>query len=328
LDISLITSLYQSDQFIQSYSGHVLRVARDVRDFGLSLEIIIVANDASQYERQVIEQLESHTNIVGIKSIYVDRETLYASWNRGIALATGTAIGFWNVDDIRTSDGIIAGYRHISEGHNLVLFAWIVHEIRSWFGLFTVIHKTPRPAESVTTQNAPESMKAGAFFMFTRPIFDIVGPFDERFLSGGDFDWYMRAAQKHTFFPCNELAGYFFYHGKGLSHNALLQHAEDNVAFIKNGYEEYLKPTDPEFMRQIWKKWQHDYTLTPELEDQLWGKITGQHWDSWQKQRNAKLARRQRSDNLRMLPRLFIDKTGLRPLLARLGIVKGHRPVT
>lgn len=328
MDISLITSLYRSDQFIQAYSAHLRRVAAEIRSAGLSLEVIIVTNDATPVERQAIAQLAESPDLFTLQTAFVPRETLYASWNRGVEMATGAAIGFWNVDDVRTAEGLIEGHRRIREGQDAVVFSWIILEPRSWLGLFTMHHQEQRTARQIDRDTSPKDMEIQPFFMFARQIVDGIGLFDHRFTSGGDYDWFVRASRKYTFSPCDKIAGYFHYHGKGLSHNAPIQFAEDNVVLVKSGCTNGFRPTDPTIMREAWSRWQSDYTLTPEVEEQLWGNGAQQRWQEWYENHNRHLAERQRSDNLRMLPRLFIDKTGLRPLLARLGVVKRSRPVT
>ena len=56
MDISLITSLYRSERFLKDYTRQVLDVGRRLKqDLGLSLEVVIVANDASDDERHRIE---------------------------------------------------------------------------------------------------------------------------------------------------------------------------------------------------------------------------------------------------------------------------------
>ncbi|MEL6526543.1 MAG: hypothetical protein AAFQ07_12630, partial [Chloroflexota bacterium] len=51
-DISLITSLYRSDEHLPTYIEAVEAVARDL---ALSLEVVIVANDATEAERHLLD---------------------------------------------------------------------------------------------------------------------------------------------------------------------------------------------------------------------------------------------------------------------------------
>ena len=103
--ISLITSLYRSEKHLPDYIKRVQSVAAQV---DIPLEIVLVANDATETEHQLLATLQQNATFP-VTLIHTERENLYASWNRGFEAAQFDILGSWNVDDVRTAEGILAG---------------------------------------------------------------------------------------------------------------------------------------------------------------------------------------------------------------------------
>ena len=61
------------------------------------------------------------------------------------------------------------------------------------------------------------SMILGPFFMFRRDVLDVIGKFDEQFISGADYDFAMRLGRHCKGYHLNSNLGYFLNLGKGLS---------------------------------------------------------------------------------------------------------------
>jgi hypothetical protein len=327
-DITLVTSLYRAESFLPAYTEALAEVARRVQAGGRLLEAVVVANDATHAERVLLDTLalELHTS-AALQVIHVPRETLYASWNRGVLAGQGRAVGFWNVDDRRTADALLAGLNRIDAGCDLVYFAWVLQMRMKWLGGISIPHHIEYPALPYDPAVFTSEMKAGPFFMFARRFFETNGPFDERFRVAGDFDWCVRAIRHTEPCPVDTLGGFFRLHGDNLS-AAGKEVAEDNAAFLKYGLYDHLLPVEPETMRTVWSRWESEYTVPPQIADQLWGEDAYPRWVAWQAAYDERQRQRARSEALRVLPRLLIDHTGLRGLLYRLGIVKSARPYT
>jgi glycosyltransferase involved in cell wall biosynthesis len=326
MDISLITSLYRSEAFLKNYTRHVLdTAARLKQDHGLSLEIVIVANDATDAERSWIRELNAGAHMTGtpaIYPIYVERETVYASWNRGIQASSGRCIGLWNADDIRTAAALAEGYHLIEQGCGLMYFPFTVTR-PSRLGL----RQELRPALPFDHDTFTKAMRGGSFILFGRDIYDKVGPFDEHFKIGGDFEWSARAVDYDVQFCAGtHNAGTFHLHGGNLSDTGSnLQQVEDNIVHLRRQAWQNLKPADPDLMRSSWEAWgSQGQILPPEIADQLWDAGAADRWLRWQKQERWRKRRLRWSLALRKYPRLVINKTGLRSILARLGIVKAN----
>jgi hypothetical protein len=317
VDVSLITSLYRSDAHIEQYAERVQALTDMAGVQGVQVEVVIVANEPTPFERENITRLSAKMDTVRL--IEVPRETLYASWNRGVRAAQGMVIGFWNVDDARTVEGITAGNARIQAGCRLVHFAHDV--VRNDSGGERVRRYEPIPFDREAHRRI---MKCGPFFLFHRDLYAAVGEFDERFRICGDFDWCARATAVTAFCPVNILGGTFYLHGGNLSDTGdPRQTAECNVAILKNNAPQYLQPCEPEVMRATWERWGDAHLpLDAALKARLWGEGADERY-----QQALRAKRRQQQWTrialaLRYWPRQFINRTGLRGPLARLGIVK------
>lgn len=329
MDISIITSLYRAETHLPAYIEALVQVAAEVSAAGLRMEVIVIANDPTPAEDRLLAELTARVGSAVVRVERVPRETLYASWNRGVRLAAGRAVGFWNVDDVRTADGLLEGLRRIDGGCDLVYFPWLLKTRWRWLGRFDVPHNVYQTALPYQRETFIAEMKAGPFFMFRREFFDTNGPFDERFRVSGDFDWCVRATEHTTPCPGTSLAGSFNLHADNLSVDGK-NYAENNIVFIKSGRYDRLYPADPDTMREVWSRWEGDLDLPPAtaatLAEQMWGDGAVDRWRAWQAEREQAARWRARSESLRLLPRLLIDYTGLRRILYRLRIVRSAHP--
>lgn len=280
-DISIITSLYKSEKFLARYAQDVKRVAREVKTARLELEVVAVANDASPVERRLLEQLQQELiaeRSASLRCLYVPRETLYASWNRGIAAAQSDVIGPWNVDDVRTAEGLLAMHDALSAGAQIADCAFVMQAGR----------QQRYPPQFKPGCFSPKC-GVGPFFMFQRSLYAANGPFSPHFTITGDFEWSLRPAAQQALYQSVEVGGgTFVLHGENLSGstNARLQ-VEFNTALIWHGAYEHLLPVDPDAMRRAWQAWGHIGGAIPvELAEWLWGAGARVRYERYQWERN------------------------------------------
>jgi hypothetical protein len=325
MDISIITSTYRAGPFLRDYGQHLARVAAHMGD--LQMEVLVIANDATPDERHQIDDIAALVTHAQVTPVYVEREPLYASWNRGVALANGDVVGFWNVDDVRTADALIEAHRRIhDDGCRLVYFGYTVAETRSWLNRIPVPHRVQYPAQPFDRRSFSRLMLAGPFFMFARELFDEVGPFDERFRASGDAEWCARAAAVCDFCPGEAFGGIFNHHAENLSYSEL-RTQEDNLWFLLHGHYDLLNALAPATMTTLLDQWQLD-DLPPNIRDWLVGPGAADRHRTWLAMQRDKQRSRFWEETFHMLPRLLIDKTGLRPLAHGLGLVKSPLPYT
>lgn len=324
MDVSLITSSYRSENFLPEYLSHADRVAREVAAAGLALEIIFVANDATPTEHDLIEGFITRADIYTARVMYVERETLYASWDRGVEAATGKVIGFWNVDDIRTAEGIVEGYALAQAGAEVIYFPLIQDIQNVWYGIPDRRYQTYIKAAEYDRDRFQREPLAGTFFMFTPEIFERVGGFDVRFHVLGDFDWWIRAADQTDFKAGKSTAGYWIKHGENLT-AGIRGKLERQVIFLRYRQYDLLQygQWNPRTLRELWRQWEADSPVPPpEVAEKLWGTQAIAAWDAGSWQRKVK-------DVLefpKTLLRLGINYTNTRRYFYRLGLVKDRLP--
>lgn len=230
--ISIITSIYKSELFLSKYLRRIESFQKKGIKLKLSFEFILIANDISIIEENILKEHQ----INNLKTIRVPRETLYASWNRGIREALSEIITFWNVDDLRFPKAILDGINEIQRGAELVYFSFIVlgmikvsffnKRIRLPYLFIKKINVVPYKRDLFI-----KGCMCGPFFMFQRSVFDKIGPFDETFNVAGDFDWFARAAFMNiTFKEIRTTGGVFFTHSGNLTvTNTKVQADENNT---------------------------------------------------------------------------------------------------
>jgi hypothetical protein len=233
---------------------------------------VLVANDATAEEKRLL------ANFPEAKILYCEREPLYASWNRGIAASTGELIGFWNVDDSRTLEGLVEAQRLLADAE-LVDFA---------------LKMEGKKEKLNPPQYRPDSLspKAGvsAFFMFQRSLYDRAGAFFPHFRITGDFEWSKRPIVRQAkYIPSPVVAGTFYVHEDNLSGGRNpLQEVEFNIALIWHGGEKLIRPVEPALMRQHWDAWGHEGgTISDELAEWLWGEGTEKRYKAYLAERKA-----------------------------------------
>lgn len=316
-DISLITSLYRARQYLPRYVERASQASYELRSQGIELELLIVANDAEPQERVLLDAFAASE--AGVQVLYVERETLYASWNRGIKAASGEVIGFWNADDARTSAGLVEGLRRLRGGCELVYFTFEIYQNGRKLRDFA-----PTPSEIEVHRRR---MQAGPFFMFRRELYERVGPFDERFRIIGDWEWCVRALAETEFCHSNVCAGQFFIHGGNLSNlGSTRDRVESNVVRLLTWRYDELVPVPPREMREVWSLWAVGHSLPELVAEKLWGEGAEAVWEKWQRDEPRLKRKAERQRLLRALPKWLIDRMGLRPILAKLGLVRARKP--
>jgi len=114
MNISLIASFYRVQNHLPSWVARAEALSAAVARAGATLEFVILANDAQPEEIALIDAFAAHVPNVNV--IYVPRESLYASWNRGVKAARGALIGFWNADDARNVEAVLDAWRLYQSG--------------------------------------------------------------------------------------------------------------------------------------------------------------------------------------------------------------------
>ncbi|MEO5357095.1 MAG: glycosyltransferase [Nitrospirae bacterium YQR-1] len=239
--ISLILSTYKSEAYLRLFMDSIL--AQSAPD---EIELITVLNDAGETEKEIISEYAGRFKS-GLKVLFVERETLYCSWNRAIREATGNYIGIANADDIRTPESINLQLRAL-ESSPEALFC---------YGTFTIVRKFPSNKGKIIIpmdydrEEFTRSMILGPFFIWRADRGTSARLyFDEQFKSGGDFDFAIRLALCGPGVRVKENLGYYYDGGGGLSTDGIIQPTERTVIDLRYGiFDKILYDYLPEALK-------------------------------------------------------------------------------
>ena len=290
MSIAVISSLYHSERHLPTFADAVFEFAKTISQSGIDVHYAPIVNDASGGEREQIERLavDINSNRFGRMSpVYVERESLYASWNRGIALAGTDFFSFWNADDIRSAEGFIEGYRALQAGATLVDFAYTALSIHKRLGLFPSQRRSSRPAR-FRPDTFTRVSGLGPFFMASQKLYERAGAFDENFRIAGDTEWAGRAMAHVRFYTARRSGGQFLIHGGNLSNiGSDREDIEVNIIFMRRGDWHQLRPANPSAQRRAWEEWgdQGNIILPDEAADFLWGAAAEKRWRQYQSER-------------------------------------------
>lgn len=98
--VTAIVSVYNAERFIQGCLDSLL--AQTLSD---TLEIIVIDACSQQGEHVIVQEYKKrHPNILYVRT--TERESVYASWNRGVRMARGSFVTNANSDDRHRPDAL------------------------------------------------------------------------------------------------------------------------------------------------------------------------------------------------------------------------------
>lgn len=297
MSVAVISSLFHCEPHLPRFTAAVFGFAKQVSEVGLSVHYVPIVNDASDYERAQIEMLtrEINANYYGrMTPVYVARESLYASWNRGIAATQTPHIAFWNADDIRSAEGFIEGIRALQGGSNLVDFPFTRVSAVRRLGVFPQQQRLDVP-RLFDPDSFARGKGLGPFFMMSRALYQRVGPFDDAFRVAGDMEWAGRALAHARYHAGQSNGGDFLIHGDNLSNTGGdREDIEVNIIFLRRGEWRHLRPAHPRAQQDAWHSWGNTggFQLPGEIEDFLWGPAAHERWRQYQRERRQGAVRR------------------------------------
>ncbi|UFS72426.1 glycosyltransferase [Geomonas sp. RF6] len=203
--VSAIVSTYNAERFLPGKLADL--EAQTISD---RLEIIVIDSASPQNERAVVEDFQKrYDNIRYIRT--ERRETVYQAWNRGIRMATGTFVANANTDDrlrvdafetlvgaleARPESVLAYGDMRITEKENETFAGHAPHGFKRW--------------PEFDRMGLLELCCVGPFPLWRRSLHDEIGYFDERFKSAADYEFWLRAALRHSFVHVPEFVGLYW----------------------------------------------------------------------------------------------------------------------
>ena len=227
--VSIISSQYRTRRYLRDWVRHVCAFAREAEAIGLNFEIIVIANDLTEEEHTVLSVLMPRP---WFRLSSVERESVYASWNRGVALSASNFCTSWNVDDIRNpqaiQDGIemLATLTHGEPG--IVYFPYTYRRYVNLFGRQILVKQISVNPPAFDRDEFIQAMHIGPFYLYNKSAVKKVGAYDETYAIVGDYEWQARAAHGDvTFLHCKTKAGIFRNDGQSLSGSRSKKHAHE-----------------------------------------------------------------------------------------------------
>ncbi len=232
MKISVITSLYNCEKYLEGYFLAVDKIMN--KD---ECEFLLLHNEPTQSEIEII-----NVNInekPWFRHIIIDkRETLYATWNRGIKMSNGKYCAVWNVDDVRFPNSLSLQSIALDKDKNCALVFGDINgtdvygKIGNRYYKPEIIDKYP--------EEAYRSCLVGCFPMWRKSIHETIGYFDEQFRCVSDFDFQIRAALHYRLCYVNESLGIYFENNSSKISSDKIQVYENNLIYMRYGVYEKL----------------------------------------------------------------------------------------
>lgn len=191
--VSAIVSTYNSEKFMR---GCLQDLTEQTLYKKGKLEIIVIDSASEQNEQAIVREFQArYPNIFYIRAL--ERETLYAAWNRGIQAARGQYITNANTDDRHRKDALGILSRALDEDPDVDLVYGNCH-------VSTTANESYEDNDKRRIFRYPEYFAPVALVhfqfgpqpMWRKSVHDNIGYFDGSFQAAGDYDFNIRFALK------------------------------------------------------------------------------------------------------------------------------------
>ena len=183
------------------------------------LEIIVVDSASEEGEGAIVRRWQERwPNIRYVRTPV--RETVYAAWNRGIRLARGAYLTNANTDDRHKTNAFERMSRVLDMRQDVALVYADVVETAVENETFE--RCTPARVRRWHDWDRSVLLARGCFIgpqpMWRRSVHDEYGLFDERLVSSGDFEFWLRISQTHRFHHIREPLGLYLARPGSIEH--------------------------------------------------------------------------------------------------------------
>ncbi|HDS15787.1 MAG TPA: glycosyltransferase [Proteobacteria bacterium] len=236
--VSAVVSTYNAERFIEGRLRNLL--AQSLFRKG-QLEIIVIDAASQEGESSIVRDFA--LNNLGIRYYRCQtRETVYASWNRGVNLSRGQYFINANSDDLFVEDGL----------ERLVEVLEKRQELGAVYGdwYYTVTENDSLvPSATKTLHRYPDFYSPLLFYlqvtshalMVRRELFEKIGYFDDKMVVCGDRDWVFRfAVAGFTAFHLSQPIGLYLHREDSLERSQSAVAAQEFDRLLKL----YTKPRE------------------------------------------------------------------------------------
>ena len=221
--VSAIVSTYNSEKFIRDCLQDL--IAQTLYKKGL-LEIIVIDSASEQNEQEIVREFQkTYPNIV--YDCTSERETLYASWNRGIKMSSGVYITNANTDDRHRPDAleVMANYLDRHSETSLVYADQLIT---------TTANDTWATTKANQRWNWPSFDYSelerrcilGSQPMWRKSLHEQYGYFRSELTSAGDYEFWLRIGKTENIVRLPEILGLYYNNQQGLEHASPISQQE------------------------------------------------------------------------------------------------------
>lgn len=212
--VSAIVSTYNSEEFIRGCLQDL--VEQTLYKKG-EVEIIVVDSASEQNEQLIVREFESrYSNIVYERTL--ERETLYASWNRAIKRARGVYITNSNTDDRHRPDAleVMANYLDTHPEASVVYADQLItHIANDTWATTQATENWNWPAYSYS--ELEQRCIIGPQPMWRKSLHKKYGYFRSEFTTAGDYEFWLRIGKTENLVRLPEILGLYYFNPRGLS---------------------------------------------------------------------------------------------------------------
>lgn len=210
--ISIITSLYNGDTFIENFMKEIIQQTI----FNQCELIIINANSPGHEDTTIKPYLDKYTNIIYLK---LDKDPgLYGVWNIGIKMAKAEYIINANVDDGLKNDALEVFAKYLDQNPAIDM---VYSDVYMTSVANTPFENLKKKGVTKLKEFSKESMIMCPPLnhpMWRKSIHQRFGFFNESYKSASDFEMWLRAVEGGSnFLKVEGVYGYFYINLKGLS---------------------------------------------------------------------------------------------------------------
>lgn len=232
--VSAIVSTYNSEKFLR---GCLEDLTNQTLYQKGELEIIIIDSKSEQNEKQIVSEFQSqYPQIVYHQT--ENRETLYAAWNRAIALAKGDYITNANTDDRHRKDALEVMADYLDKNQNVAIVygdQLITRNDNETFDNTQANRRWNWPEFSY--EELERRCILGPQPMWRKSLHEKYGDFRSEFEVAGDYEFWLRVGKTEKIVKLPQVFGLYYEHPQGL---------------------EKTSPTMVQEVRQIW----HEYGIS------------------------------------------------------------------
>ncbi|MBF0344195.1 MAG: glycosyltransferase [Nitrospirae bacterium] len=233
--VTVLVSTYKSEEFIRECLQDL-----ENQTIAQSTEIVVVDAASTQNERAIVEEFQRlYTNITYVRT--GTRISVYEAWNVAIKISKGRYITTFSTNDRLRNDAYEILASSLNDNPDCMLVYGDSY-------LTEVAHQTFEEHHCCDVYRWPEfcyedllrDCMIGPHPMWRRHVHNDIGYFDERYVSIGDQDFWLRMAERYKMLHIPEVTGLYWVSPDALSRKGQLP-AQENLEIRLNHQQRYLK---------------------------------------------------------------------------------------